>query len=967
MKLKTGWCAPLFLGIAHLFTGISKAADPAASAGIVVTNGTTVVHLPLVSGVDEFKVLATTNLGVPFAPAPGTLSGYEWIEQIAKPFEFFRVQMTTKDSNSIVAATLLNRLAYGPTPDDLERVAQIGPQAYINEQLAPEKITETLEVDRIIPATTWQRVTQTATAGSSTLYLYLSAATDCYIDDIQIVAGNVAESGVNKVINGDFENGLTGWTIPSSIFADSEVSTQEKHSGSASLHLVASTNSANITNAVQRKDLGLVNNAQYTLSYWYKAGATGETPPLTIRLSSGALTSSPGNVATKLAEVNGVLNDLTAWHMLHAVQSKKQLLEVLLQFLENHFVTQQTKSMDYLDRYYDGTDTDKFATSLEYFELNRWREALLNPQCTFYDLLKISAESPAMIIYLDTVGSKGNGSNIANENYARELLELFTFGVDNGYDQNDITVMSRVWTGWSIELVDPTNRFNPFALRTTNLFAGATNPPPGKPSPIKDLNGAWAFSYKPQNHNTSEKVIFPGKVVPSRFGPPYAGRNYELRLVPGGNNGDWQRVTLTGKATTSTLYIYIASNADGNGTGDCYIDDIKLVSGNVPEEGPNMVQDGDFESALTGWKVSANLSGSTVVSDVTHSGNGALHVVSSASGSSQATSIWRADLGVATNETVTLSYWYKPGTIKGDLTIRLSGSSATGDGIFSSPGSTTNTIQEGYTAIAHLADQPFTQEFICVKLCRLFVHEDFATGYDFTDPNLSPEGRLVRDCMRAWEENVPKGQIRKVLEVIFNSDLFRSEAATMQKVKTPFEFVVSAIRALRSQSADGTFTADSDGYALRSPINRMGRMRLFDRDTPDGYPEAGAPWISAGTLTERLRFAQALLVPTSGAGDRSDAGTGNVADPVKLLKAKLPQASWKDANAVASYFAGILFPSEGKANLDQYRSQAIDYLNTADDGSSSPFATLVDTGTPYSLRVRGMVAMLMTFPRFQEQ
>ena len=42
--------------------------------------------------------------------------------------------------------------------------------------------------------------------------------------------------------------------------------------------------------------------------------------------------------------------------------------------------------------------------------------------------------------------------------------------------------------------------------------------------------------------------------------------------------------------------------------------------------------------------------------------------------------------------------------------------------------------------IKHLANQPFTQEFISVKLCRLLVHDDFAIGYDFTDPQLSPKG-----------------------------------------------------------------------------------------------------------------------------------------------------------------------------------------------------------------------------------
>ena len=304
--------------------------------------------------------------------------------------------------------------------------------------------------------------------------------------------------------------------------------------------------------------------------------------------------------------------------------------------------------------------------------------------------------------------------------------------------------------------------------------------------------------------------------------------------------------------------------------------------------------------------------------------------------------------------------------MNGNLVLRLSGAGSANDTIESTPGGGTNSIQEGYQVLAHLADQPFTQEFISVKLCRLLVHEDFATGYDFTDPNLSAEGRLVRACMQAWEENMPKGQIRKVLEVILNSELFRSQSASMQKVKTPFEFTVAAVRALRALATDGTYTANSDGYGIRNPINRMGRMRLFDREEPDGYPEGGVPWISAGTLTERLRFSQALML-TANASGKSDAA-GNFTDPVKLLKSKLPQASWNSYDAVAEYFVNILFPGEGKANLDEYRRMATWYLNTGDDGFSGPeFSALANTSTAYDTRVRGMVAMLMTFPRFQEQ
>jgi uncharacterized protein (DUF1800 family) len=284
---------------------------------------------------------------------------------------------------------------------------------------------------------------------------------------------------------------------------------------------------------------------------------------------------------------------------------------------------------------------------MEYVENRRWREALLNPRCTFGDLLKISAESPAMIIYLDTVTSRGDGRNIANENYARELFELFTFGVDSGYDQGDIVEMSKVWTGWRVRLVDAANEFDPFAPQSTIILPGSTNT---STTSISNLVGVWAFNYRSDRHNTNDKTLFPGKTIPVRFGPPYTSRTY------------------------------------GNGTAA-----------------------GAYDLAIRG---------------------------------------------------------------------------RTG----------TNGIQEGYEALAYLANLPFTQEFISVKLCRLFVHDGFEHGvYDYTVPNLSGEARLVRDCMSAWESGTPKGQIREVLRVIFNSELFRGHEGSMQKVKTPLEFTLSAI------------------------------------------------------------------------------------------------------------------------------------------------------------------------------
>ena len=951
MKLNARLCT-LLLGIAVLNSGTGFSAENGGTIDLAVTNGTKHLKLPVVPA-EEFRVFRTTDLSLPFTPAaPGSVSGYDWLQPGQSSFEFFRVEVQPKNPVAVLNANLLSKIAYGPTPDDLDRLAQIGADAYIQEQLAPETIQETLEIDGVVPSTgDWQYVTTTGTASSASLYVYLTMPGECYLDDVKLVRGAVAEVGANVISNGDFENGLTGWIVDP-IYSNSVVVTSVQHAGTSSLHIIGTDAGSSSGTSIRRANLSVTQGQVYTLSYWYKPVTGTRTPPLVVRLSGDGIRSTPGTLATKLADGSAILTDLAAWHALHAVQSKKQLQEVMLQWLENHFVTQHRKSREYFDGRVPDDTEDAVATSLEYRELQHWRAALQKPNVTFLDLLTISAESPAMIIYLDTVNSRGNGSNIANENYAREVLELFTYGVDNGYDQNDITVLSRVWTGWSVRIVDPTNIANPFAPQSTTLLPGGTNI--GR---TDNLDGVWSFVYRPESHNNTTKILFPGRTVPTRFGAPYAGRNYEFRVGgSAGTNSSWQQVTVTGTATSSTLYLYLS------GAGDCYIDDIQIVPGTLPGVGTNAVRNGDFESGLIGWTVSPNLSGSTVQAQQVHSGSGALRLVSTAAGSGASTSIRRADLGLVSGQPYTLSYWFRPGNnLNSTLTVRLSG-----DGINSTPGGGTNSIQEGYQVLAHLADQPFTQEFISVKLCRLFVHDDFQVGYDFNDPNLSEEGKLVRACMNAWENNMPKGQVRKVLAVIFNSQLFRSQQGTMQKVKTPFEFVVAAVRAMRAQMQDGTYTANTDGYGLVSPMNRMGRMRLFDREEPDGYAESGVPWISAGTLTERLRFAQALML-ANGANGKGDAANCTT-DPVRLLKAKLPIADWNNATAVANYFLGLLYPSEGKANLNEYRRLAEWYLNTADDGvTPNSFTELVNTTANYDTRVRGMVAMLMTFPRFQEQ
>jgi uncharacterized protein (DUF1800 family) len=841
-----------FLSVA----GNLLAGSPSPSVtGLSVSNGQPVVHFTPAAGAVEYRALHAPALGQPFAPVTGSVDGFLWSGgNISGPSGFYRIEARQFTPQEQAITTLLNRIAYGPTPDELPRVRALGADAYITEQLAPETIQQDLDAP---PAggPVWRRITVSGRGTASRFDIYLTGAGSAYVDNFRLVRGDVDDgSQTNLLANGNFESPLAGsWVLPAN-FATSARSTENVQNGGAALHLVASAAGGGGGNSVNQTVTPALSSSQtYTLTFWYLL--TGENNRLVVRLSGDGIrveeslsgsTDSPAPLFARLNEGRGQISDLRAWHLQHAIQSHRQLLEVTRQFVENHFVTEYNKSREYFDMVgLDDTDRNEAATRMEFKENIKWRDVLLRPQGTFYDLLKISAESPAMIIYLDTVRSRGDrsGSNqrVANENYARELCELFCFGVDNGYDQGDIVQLSRAWTGWSVEYLSLADQNNPFATRSTVY----RDPAATNLNSLTNLIGDWTLRYRMDRHDNRVKFVFYNKdanggiltnspkTVPARFGAPWAGRSYGLRLdnSPGGTN-----------ATVS--------------------------------------------------------------------------------------------------------------------------------------------MQDGYQVIRHMADQPFTQEYLSVKLCRLLVHDNFRHGYDFTDADTSPEEELVKACMLAWENppgGGPKGQIRPVLRTILNSTLFRSCLVNGSKVKTPLEFAASTVRAFRARRADGSHTAVADAANMVSTdsgvsgvLNRAGRMRLFDRAEPDGYGEDGASWISAGTLTERIRFCQSMAL--AGAGLPTDAGLRSPDNmgssrvfPSALLAEKLP-AGQRDAGAVSQFFLDLLFSGEGSANLGELRTISERFLNTADDGTTaSPFAALAPNSRDYDARLRGLVAFLMSTQRFQEQ
>ncbi|HVV73648.1 MAG TPA: lamin tail domain-containing protein, partial [Verrucomicrobiae bacterium] len=132
----------------------------------------------------------------------------------------------------------------------------------------------------------WQYVTLTGIATRPIFLIGMSTAGDVYVDDVKLVAGSVPEVGQNYLTNGDFEQPLdSAWTVSPNM-SGSSISTALSHSGSGSLHVVASSGGPTIGQAIWQNTLPIVTNGIYTLSYWYLPSTNGTS--LLIRISGSS-------------------------------------------------------------------------------------------------------------------------------------------------------------------------------------------------------------------------------------------------------------------------------------------------------------------------------------------------------------------------------------------------------------------------------------------------------------------------------------------------------------------------------------------------------------------------------------------------------------------------------------------------------------------------------------------------------
>jgi len=370
------------------------------------------------------------------------------------------------------ATHALNRLTFGPRPGDLERIQAIGVKKWVEMQLNPEQIDDSLLQARLqsFPAMhlSQQDLLQTFPSGALIRAVAdgkIGLPTDrveraiyqnqvfAYEEKRQKQAQEAAKQPGSEPI-GDAGTAAPPMDVAKaneSVMADAMALEDVASSPSITVHeqkLYADLASTQIVNLSPDQRLErLVNMKPGQLRGFMK----GLTPEERAQLTAGMTPQQKETVVALLNPTLLVAGELLQTRLLTDIYSQRQLQAVMTDFWLNHFNVYLKKG--------------QFAP----WYLVDYQQNVIAPHAMgkFEDLLVATAKSPAMLFYLDNHSSIGPHSPAAvraqanpaaknkdpglNENYARELMELHTLGVEGGYTQKDVTEVAKVFTGWTIE------------------------------------------------------------------------------------------------------------------------------------------------------------------------------------------------------------------------------------------------------------------------------------------------------------------------------------------------------------------------------------------------------------------------------------------------------------------------------------------------------------------------------------
>jgi len=340
----------------------------------------------------------------------------------------------------------LNRLTFGPRPGDVEALLAKGMDAWIEDQLHPESIDDSALNPRLgLYATTRMNPKQLA----------LTFPSDGVIR--QVIAGK-------RPMPDDPELKLIYSVNVARIKQQDAVRAQAASTDAAAkMNSPAGTDDKPPTSTPPEARARAIADSLLALPKNQRLAALENEPPEDLVNFPAQLRpdqrdrliadSSPQERELIRAMVNPagvVASELQQAKLIREIYSERQLQEVMTDFWFNHFNVFQYKNQCVY-----------YTTAYE--------RDVIRPHALgkFYDLLVATAQSPAMLMYLDNWLSIGphsqaagkNGQNGLNENYGREVMELHTLGVNGGYTQSDVTELSRVFTGWTIAQPDDGGQF----------------------------------------------------------------------------------------------------------------------------------------------------------------------------------------------------------------------------------------------------------------------------------------------------------------------------------------------------------------------------------------------------------------------------------------------------------------------------------------------------------------------------
>ncbi len=354
------------------------------------------------------------------------------------------------------AQQLLNRFTFGPRPGDLEQVLAITPEKWFEQQLNPASVPDPVLDKRLndYPTLNMQPEQALLVFPDRGTIQQVAEGKRPYPADSNLAA--MYEVQVYKY-NKDLDakkinaNGQPTITPPT----EGELAEQKKADQAAAARIAG-----DLFTLPKSQRMAALIKLRVPDRIAFTTYVAGDQKNLLLNDFNPRERELFNGMAANIGASYQIINELSQAKFLRAILSERQLQEVMTDFWFNHF------------NIYIGKDSDQWYTTA--YERDDIRKHALGK---FRDLLLATATSPAMMIYLDNWLSIGpdsiaNGVNPGNpnskkgnrglnENYGREVMELHTLGVDGGYTQSDVTALSAILTGWT---VDRPNQSGPFTF-----------------------------------------------------------------------------------------------------------------------------------------------------------------------------------------------------------------------------------------------------------------------------------------------------------------------------------------------------------------------------------------------------------------------------------------------------------------------------------------------------------------------